>query len=94
MALASSRVIRNDSLTRVCIDTNSLVIERDGVVAWIAVWAKNPFARQSQEALVVWRTELGRAVFNMRLSTATPTAASVRWPDRLRARRRGPMMAL
>ena len=42
--------------------------------------AKDPFVSRSQEALAVWRTELGRAVFNMRLSTATPTAASVRWP--------------
>ena len=36
----------------------------------------------------------GRAVFKMRLSTATPTALSVRWPNKLRARRRGPMMVL
>ena len=51
-----------------------------GVVAWIMSRAKDLFVSRSQEALAVWRTELGRAVFNMRLSTATPTAASVRWP--------------
>lgn len=44
------------------------------------VWAKGPFVRRSQVARAVWRTELGRAVLNMRVSTATPTAASVRWP--------------
>ena len=52
----------------------------DGVVAWIVVWAKDPFARQSQEAPAVWRTELGRAACNLRLST----------PRRWRLRRVGP----
>ena len=42
------------------------------------VWANERLACRSQEVLAVQRTELGRAMFNMRLSTATPTAASAR----------------
>ncbi len=56
--------------------------------------AKEPLPKRLQEALCRRRTELGCPAFNIRLSTATPTAVSARWPDRLRARRRGPMMAL
>jgi hypothetical protein len=40
------------------------------------------------------RTETGRPASSMRLRTATPTVASACWPEKLRARRQGPMMAL
>ncbi len=79
-----------------------------GVATSVRVWAAlreallhgyrpgrmSPFPKRVQEALCGRRTELGGPACNMRLSTATPTAVSVRWPDRLRARRRRPMMAL
>ncbi len=68
--------------------------DEDGVVAWISTRAKEPLPKQAQEALCGRRTELGGPACNMRLSTATPTAVSARWPDRLRARRRRPMMPL
>jgi len=46
-------------------------------------------------AMTGWRrTESGRPVANIRFSTATPTAASVRWAAKPRARRRGPISAL
>lgn len=40
------------------------------------------------------RTQFERPAPSMRLSTATATAASVRWPRQSRARGLGPMIAL
>jgi len=46
-------------------------------------------------AMTGWRrTESGRPAANIRFSTATPTAASVCWAAKPRARRRGPISAL
>jgi len=56
-----------------------------------ARWPKIP----SCYAMTGWRrTEFGRPAANIRLSTATPTAASVCWAAKPRARSRGPISAL
>ena len=58
-----------------------------------------PRARMPQTpscyAMTGWRrTESGRPAASIRFSTATPTAASVCWAAKPRARRRGPISAL
>ena len=54
-------------------------------------WSQTP----SCYAMTGWRrTESGRPAANMRFSTATPTAASVCWAAKPRARSRGPISAL
>src|SRR5665213_197597 len=56
--------------------------------------AELPSSQQIYAAIFRRRTESGRPASSMRLRIATPTAASACWPEKLRARRRGPMMAL
>ena len=56
--------------------------------------AELPSSLRVYAAIFRRRTESGRPASSMRLRTATPTAASVCWPEKLRARRQGPMMAL
>jgi hypothetical protein len=66
----------------------------DGVVAWIEFWPSFPIPQMDYAAMLGRRTELGRPASSIRLRTATPTAASAFCPEKLRARKRGPMMAL
>src|ERR1035441_896651 len=51
-------------------------------------------SRRIYAAILRRRTEFGRPAWSIRLRTATPTAASALWPEKVRARRQGPMMAL
>ena len=56
-----------------------------------ARWPQTP----SCYAMTGWRrTDSGRPAANIRFSTATPTAASVCWAAKPRARSRGPITAL
>jgi len=52
------------------------------------------FSRRVYAAMLRRRTEFGRPASSIRLRTATPTATSVFCPEKLRARKQGPMMAL
>jgi hypothetical protein len=54
----------------------------------------SPFPQIDYAAMFRRRTESGHPASIMRLRTATPTAASACWPEKLRARRQGLMMAL
>jgi len=66
----------------------------DSVVAWIELGASFAFSQRVYAAILSRRTESGRPAFSIRLRTATPMAASAFWPEKLRARRQGPRMAL
>src|ERR1017187_1238565 len=67
---------------------------RDGVVAWIESRLSFPMTQMDYAAMLSRRTESGQPASSNRLRTATPTAASTFWQEKLRARRQGPMMAL
>jgi hypothetical protein len=69
-------------------------VGQPGVVAARQCEANSPLHLRSQETLREQRTEFGRPAASMRLSTAAPTAASVRRPASSRARSRDPMCAL
>ena len=65
-----------------------------GVVAWIESRVSFPMPQMDCAAMLRRRTESGRPASSIPLRTATPTAASAFWPEKLRARKREPMMAL